>query len=178
MRHAAATGSANTAVSSSMLSGTAWRFTAGSDRYSAKAPSCWRMPTTLRLSQCSLIPRAHQSQRRQPTLISPTTRLPTQCGVRRRRLLDDADELVAGDAGEAGVAFEDLEVGAADAGAADADEAFAGAGSAGQVFELDCRRAGDDECFHWLSERYTVGGAFAKRFYGGDGGNGFTTKMR
>ena len=37
--------------------------------------------------------------------------------VGRRRLLDDADELVAGDAGELGVAFEDLEIGAADAGA-------------------------------------------------------------
>ena len=61
-------------------------------------------------------------------------------GVRRRRLLDDADELVAGDAGELGVAFEDLEIGAADAGAPDADETIARALRHGQVFELDGSR--------------------------------------
>ncbi len=74
-------------------------------------------------------------------------------GVSRRRLLDDADELVAGDAGELGVAFENLKIGAADAGAADADETVARALGPRHVFQLDGRRRGDDECLHGLSER-------------------------
>ena len=63
-------------------------------------------------------------------------------GVRRRRLLDDADELVAGDAGEPGVALEDLEIGAADTGAADADETLARALRRGQVSGARWSRGG------------------------------------
>ena len=53
IRQAAATGSTNTAVSSSTVSGTACRLPAGSVTNSANAPSRPRMPRTFRLEQCS-----------------------------------------------------------------------------------------------------------------------------
>jgi hypothetical protein len=82
--------------------------------------------------------------------------------VSRRRLLDDADEFVAWDTLEIGVAVEQLQVGPADAGAPDADEALISAARPGQIFELNCCRSGDDESFH--ETRLGLGGMRSRRY--------------
>ena len=63
-RHAAATGSANTATSSGSASGTRWRFGTGARSHSAKAPSRPRMPIASRRRQCVGRPFAQQLQLR------------------------------------------------------------------------------------------------------------------
>ncbi len=69
-------------------------------------------------------------------------------GIRRGRRLHDADELMAGDAGEAGVALEDLQVGAADARHADADQALALVTRLRHVLARDRASGMNDERFH------------------------------
>mmetsp|Transcript_42423 Transcript_42423/g.111783 ORF Transcript_42423/g.111783 Transcript_42423/m.111783 type:complete len:311 (+) Transcript_42423:174-1106(+) len=82
MRHAAARGSANTAILSGIASGTRCKFKIGSVILSAMQPSLPTMPRHLRFGQwflaASIEPFVQVSQSRQGTLISPTTRLPTQ----------------------------------------------------------------------------------------------------
>jgi hypothetical protein len=83
-------------------------------------------------------------------------------GIRGRRRFDDADEFVTRDADEIRVAFEQLQVGPANTGATDPDEALFGAARAWQVFELDCCRSGDDESFHEI--RLSLGGIRSRRY--------------
>ena len=78
---AAATGSTKTASSSETESGTGWRFCSGRVKYSRKAPSRFRIPSTERWGQCLPQPDRQNSHRRQAALISPTTRAPTRDGV-------------------------------------------------------------------------------------------------
>ena len=87
--------------------------------YLANAPSRPRSRATVRTSQCPRPAARHPAHCPQPTVISPTTRRPIHFSSNRTvRVLDDADELVAGDAGEARIAAKQLEIGAADAGRA------------------------------------------------------------
>jgi hypothetical protein len=77
MPQAAPSGSANTACSSTTLSGTSSRFVKGSRNNSACEPSLPRIPSTVLPGQCRESPPLHRSQAPQPALISPTTRRPT-----------------------------------------------------------------------------------------------------
>ena len=87
-------------------------------------------------------------------LISPTTRLPIHPAIIRGRCgLDDADELVTGDAAEVGVTFEKLKVRAADAGHADADATLPFTVRCRHVPQRDRAGAGDDESFHESQDR-------------------------
>ena len=82
---------------------------------------------------------------------------------------DDASELVPGNAGEPGITFEDLKIGAADAGVPDADEALGGARRNRHVRERERTRARNEESFH-----DDDGGTFQSR--AGDCGGRFSRK--
>ena len=71
---AAASGSVKTADSSAMVSGNGVRFVSGSCRYSAKAPSRPRMPSTVRVAQWRPRPSIQELHFPHAALISPTTR--------------------------------------------------------------------------------------------------------
>ena len=79
--NAAASGSTNTAASSSSASGSAWRFTVGIVSCSANAPSFPRIPRTVRVGQCRPSPRAHAEHAPHARLISAATRRPTHLGA-------------------------------------------------------------------------------------------------
>ncbi len=125
MRHAAATGSANTAVSSSMLVGHLVQVDRRQRQILGKRPVVLADADDVAVVAVLLDPPRAPVAVPAADVDLADDALADPGRVRRRRLLDDADELVAGDAGELGVALEDLEIGAADAGAADADEALA-----------------------------------------------------
>ena len=80
--HAAANGSTNTACSSLIASGTACKFSRGSAKYSANAPSCATIPSTVRRLQWVFSPCRQNSHfgvnpyAEHATLISPQTRRP------------------------------------------------------------------------------------------------------
>ena len=61
------------------LVGNLCRFLTGKATYSANAPGRLTIPSTVRCGQWRPRPFAHQEQRPQATLISPTTRWPSQC---------------------------------------------------------------------------------------------------
>ena len=69
-------------------------------------------------------------------------------GVSGRRGFDDANELMAGDATESGVAFEQLQVRAANAGHPDADAALPFAVGLRHIGESHASRMVDDERSH------------------------------
>jgi hypothetical protein len=73
---------------------------------------------------------------------------PDPMGVFRRSVFDDADELVTGHARECRVSATELEVGAADAGRVDADQAFVGWGRLVALLERQAAVGFEDERAH------------------------------
>ena len=69
-------------------------------------------------------------------------------GVIRRRVFDDADELVAGHARECRIAAQKLEIGAADAGRLDPDQAFIDWGGLVALLEGQPAASFEDERAH------------------------------
>ena len=69
-------------------------------------------------------------------------------GVSLRRRLDDADELVTGNAGEPSVALEDLKIRPADAGHPNTNKAFAFKRRHRDVLQVDGSGAADDKGLH------------------------------